>query len=94
MIAAGGTFVSYQVVKLVAADPYLDMTKFGDVFTGYRPKYRKGWSLQDKAKEDWKAGYVNRALDEVIFYVFIFLAIFSSLGFIAAFKVYSGTWWR
>lgn len=94
MIAAGGTFLSFQVIKLAAADPYLDMTKFADVFTGYRPKYRRGWGPEEKAREDWKAGYINNALDQVIFWVFIFLAIFSSLGIIAAFKVYSGTWWQ
>jgi hypothetical protein len=93
LISAGGTFGSYKVIKLIAADNYLDQSKFGDVFTGYRSKYKKGASLSDKAAEDWKAGYINQAIDDVIPYVLISLVTFVSLGFVAAFKVYSGTWW-
>lgn len=92
-ITAGGTFATFETIRLIVNDPYLDMSKFGDVFTGYRPKYRKGASLQDKAAEDWKAGYVNRSLDEVIPYVLIAMVCFFSVAVVAGFKVYSGTWW-
>jgi hypothetical protein len=94
VITAGGTFLTFETIRFFLDDPYLNMSKFGDVFTGYRPKYRRGASLNDKAAEDWKAGYINRSLDEVVPYVLVSLVCFLSLGIVAGFKVYSGTWWR
>jgi hypothetical protein len=92
LVTAGGTFVSYKLVKLIANDPYLEYCKFSDVFTGYRPKYRKGFTLSDKAAENWKAEYVNASINEIVPYVMIALVIWLSIGGYAGLKVYSGTW--
>jgi hypothetical protein len=92
LVTFGGTFVSYKLIKVVSNDPMLDHAKFGDMFTGYYPHYKKGASLSDKAAEDWKAGYVNRSIDEVIPWVLIALVLWLSMGIYSGFKVYSGSW--
>ena len=94
MVTASGTFASYKIIKLVAADPMLDQSKFGDVFWGYKPIFRRGMTEETKATLKWKAGIINQSIDEIMPYVLIALFIFLSFGVIAGFKVYSGSWWR
>jgi hypothetical protein len=94
LVTVGGTFVSYRGIRLIANDPMLTDAKFGDVFTGYAPHYKKGASLSQKAAEDWKAGYINKSIDEIVPWVLIALVLSLTAGGYAGFKVYSGTWLR
>jgi hypothetical protein len=94
LVTVSGTFVSYKLIKIAAADPLLDQSKFGDVFTGFRPRYKKGATLGDKAAVNWKAALINQSVEEIVPFVLIAMFIFLCLGVVAAFKVYSGAWWR
>ncbi len=94
LVTFGGTFLSYKVIKLATDEPLLDNAKFWDVFTGYKPRYKKGATLSMKAADDFKASQINNAIDEIVPYVLIALFCFLCLAVIAGFKVYSNSWWR
>lgn len=91
LIAAVGTFGTFKAIKFLSDNEYLEPVKINEVFLGYEPHYKRGFSEDDKAGENWKVPYINQAIDDIFLWMLVGTVFWTSLGIYYGFKIYSQT---
>lgn len=93
VITFGGSLLTFKILVATSDNPLLQEAGFRDVFSGYKPRYKKGFTMADKANADTKAAQINAAIDEIIPWMLIAIVSFFSLSMYPVFKILSYAWW-
>lgn len=93
LITFGGSYATFKVLQLTSDNPKLDEANMRDVFIGHRAKYKKWFTVSDKAVADFKSREINAAIDEVFAWMLIAVVSFFSLSMYPVFKIWSYAWW-